>query len=284
MNKYIILTESGADLSSGIIKQHDIQVLPMHVVIGDMDYLDGSISIDELRRYYDKTGKIPTTSAVSPYEYQEIYEKITADYPESIVIHISYSSKLSSTFQNSLIADLGMNNIHHIDSLNVSGGLAFVVMRTIALIEEQPDMMLEELIDHMSRYAALTRFCFIPGNLDYLRAGGRVSNASYLGATLLKLRPLIETVDGKLISTRKYRGSMKSIARQMIRGFFSKYKIDKKKICLVCTSGIDEVIKSDMENCVRELGAQEIVWLESGCVITAHAGPGGIGVAAMEKT
>ena len=55
-------------------------------------------------------------------------------------------------------------------------------------------------------------FCsFIPGNLDYLKAGGRVSNAAYLGATLLRLKPLIEIVDGKLLASKKYRGRLKNL-------------------------------------------------------------------------
>ena len=58
---------------------------------------------------------------------------------------------------------------------------------------------------------------FIPGDLDYLRAGGRVSNAAYLGAKILGLHPLIEIQDGKLISTKKYRGSMARVIVQMAR-------------------------------------------------------------------
>ena len=56
------------------------------------------------------------------------------------------------------------------------------------------------------------RFAFFPGDLEYLKAGGRVSNAAYLAATLLGLRPLIEILDGKLVGTKKYRGSSEKIS------------------------------------------------------------------------
>jgi DegV family protein with EDD domain len=283
MQKYIIVTESGSDLSLNIIGQHDIQVLPMHVAIADADYADGSISIEELCNYYDKTGKIPTTSAVSPYEYQQLFEKIGAENPEVYIIHISYSSRVSSTFQNALIADTGENYIHHIDSLNVSGGFALIVMKAAQWIEQHPGITPEDLVARINEFAFLTRFCFIPGNLDFLRAGGRVSNAQHLGAILFKLRPLIEIVDGKLISTRKYRGSMKSVAQEMIKDFFSKSEIDKKEVYLVHSSRVDDDVKADMEKYVRELGVKKVVWLQTGCVITTHVGPGGIGIAAMVK-
>jgi DegV family protein with EDD domain len=283
MKRYVIVTESGSDLSHSILSRHHIQVLPMHVALGNADYTDGSISIEELCDYYDKTGKTPTTSAVSPYEYQKVFEKIGTENPKADIIHISYSSRVSNTFQNALIASKGVNSIYHIDSLNVSGGLALVVMKAIQLIEKFPDITSEKLVACVKACADLTRFAFIPGNLDYLRAGGRVSNAQYLGASLLKIKPLIEIVDGKLISAKKHRGSMKNVAQQVIKDFFSKFEIDKKEICLVHTSRVDEETRSDMEKHVRALGVEKVTWLQAGCVITTHSGPGGIGIAAMEK-
>ena len=43
-----------------------------------------------------------------------------------------------------------------------------------------------------------TQMCFVPRNLDYLRAGGRCSNATALVGNLLRLHPCIEIIDGKL--------------------------------------------------------------------------------------
>jgi len=283
MEKYVIVTESSADLSHNTIEQNHIQILPMHVAIENKDYLDGSISIEELCSYYDKTGKTPTTSAVSPYEYQQVFEKIGKENPEAIIIHVCYSSPVSNTFQNSLIASEGMKHIYHIDSFNVSAGLAFIVMKTIQLIEKHPDIIPKELVERVKAYAALTRFSFVPGNLDYLRAGGRVSNAQYLGASILRLKPLIELVNGKLISTRKHRGSVRNIAQQMVKDFFSKFKIDKSEIYLIHTSRVAEELKAEIEKHVRQFGVKEVVWLQAGCVITTHAGPGGIGIAGMEE-
>lgn len=284
MTKYTIVTESGSDLSNDIVEQHNIQVLPMHVLIGDKDYPDGAISIEELCGYYDETGKVPTTSAVNPDEYRKTFEKIRAENPNTIIIHISYSSHLSSTFQNSIIADEGMNDVYHIDALNVSAGLALIVIKTIQLIEKNPDIAPEDLVELVKGYATSTKFSFIPGNLDYLRAGGRVSNAQYLGAKMLKIKPLIEVSDGKLLSTKKYRGSSKRIVKQMIKDFFLEFNMDKKEICIIYVYEMDKDIKEDIENYVRELGVKEIVWLKAGGVITTHSGPGGVGIAGIEKT
>lgn len=285
MRKYTIVTESGSDLSDEIVKKHHIQMLPMHVLLGDKGYPDGAISIEELCGYYEKTGKVPTTSAVNPDEYRKALEKIRAEDPDTIIIHISYSSLLSSTFQNSMIADEGMSNVYHIDALNVSAGLGLVVIKTIQLIEKTPDIAPEDLVELVKKYANSTKFSFIPGNLDYLRAGGRVSNAQYLGAIVLRLKPLIEVSEGKLLSTKKYRGSLKRIVKQMINDFFAEFhNVDKSQICVVYVYEMDKEIKEDIEKYAQELGIEEIIWLKAGAVITSHSGPGGIGIAGIEKT
>ena len=65
----------------------------------------------------------------------------------------------------------------------------------------------------------MARVSFIPGNLEYLKAGGRLSNAAYLGATILKLKPLIEILNGKLVATKKFRGAMSHIAEKYLNEY-----------------------------------------------------------------
>ncbi len=284
MKRYVIVTESGSDLSRSIIDRYGIQVLPMHVTMGAAEYDDGSFPIEELCGYYEKTRKVPTTSAVNPYEYQCVFDKIRAETPDTYIIHIGYSSRVSSTYQNAVIAGEGNDRIHHIDSMNVSGGLALIVVKAAEWIEQDPEVAPEELVARITAAALATRFWFVPGNLDFLRAGGRVSNAQYLGASILRLKPLIEIIEGRSISTKKYKGDMKSIALQMIRDFFSEHKIDRGHVNLIHTGWTDEDTMAEMVNAVGKFGVKHTVWLQTGCVITAHAGPGGIGIAAMEAS
>jgi DegV family protein with EDD domain len=284
MNKYVIVAESGADLTREMIDRHHIHVAQMHVALGDKDYPDDRITVKELSEYYDKTGKLPTTSAASPNDFQLIYEQVIKETPDATIIHIGYSSKLSAAFQNSMIAnDTGViKSLFHIDSLNCSMGQAFIVMKAAKLIEENPDLSPEEIVRIVDGYAALTRFSFIPGNLNYLRAGGRVSNAQYLGATLFGIKPLIELLNGLMIPTKKYRGTMHRIIRNMIKEFFEKYNIDKKEIFLGETEGLSNDLKVDIEQQIRQFGVKEFVWIKSGNVIFSHAGPGAFGIVGMD--
>jgi DegV family protein with EDD domain len=282
MNNYIIIAESGADLSHDLISQHHIYIAHMHIAIGDVDYQDGFVSVEEICGYYDKTGKVPKTSAVSPFDYQVIYEKIRTENPDAIIIHICYSSKLSSTYQNSIIAEDDITRIYHIDSLSASMGQGFIVMKAVKLIEENPAISPEEIVRCVEEYAAATRFSFVPGNLDYLRAGGRVSNAQYLGATLLRLKPLIEMIDGTMVSIKKYKGTMRDIARKMIKEFFDKFNIDKKEVFIGDSYKMSKGLRAEVEKQIRDRGVKKVVWVKAGGVITAHSGPGAIGIAGIE--
>jgi DegV family protein with EDD domain len=283
MKKIIILTESGSDLPIDLVRQHNIEVVPMHVIMGDKSYSDGSMAVTDVYDYYKRTRKIPTTSATNPNEYQCYFKRITEENPGCIIIHVGYSSKPSCTYQNSIIASEGMENVYHADALNVTGGLAAIVLKAAELIEEHPEMLPEDLVKNIESYAARVRVSFIPGDLEYLRAGGRVSNAAYLGGTLLQLKPLIEIVDGELVSTKKYRGKISNIVEKYMKEYIDKYNMDKKLIYLIYSLGLEEEVKLRMAETARDNGFKKIIWIQAGCMISCHSGPGAIGFAAIEN-
>lgn len=282
MRKFIIVTESGADLPIELIKPYDIHVIPMHVIMDDKDYKDGSIPVTDVYDYYKKTKKIPSTSAVNPNEYEYIFKKLKEENSGCIIIHIGYSSKASCTYQNACIASDDMDDIYHIDSLNVSGGEAAIILKAADFIEKYPDIEATDLIEKIKEVVTRARVSFIPGNLEYLKAGGRLSNAAYLGASILQLKPLIEILNGKLVATKKFRGGIKRIAEKYINEFIDRYNMDREKIYFLYSLGLEEQIKQLMEEIAKKKGFKEIIWTQTGCVISTHGGPGAIGIAGFE--
>jgi DegV family protein with EDD domain len=283
MRKIILLTESGSDMPLYLVKLHNIQVVPMHVIMGDKSYADGSMAVTEVYDYYQRTKKVPSTSATNPDEYEAAFKRITEENPGCIIIHVGYSSKPSCSYQNSIIASEGMENVYHADALNVTGGLAAIVLKAALLIEKHPDMLPNDLVEKIESYASKARVSFIPGDLVYLRAGGRVSNAAYLGGTLLQLKPLIEIVNGELVSTQKYRGKIVNIVDKYMKEYIKKHNMDKEQIYLIYSLGLEEHIKQRMEQIAKEEGFKKIIWIQAGCMISAHSGPGAIGIAAFEN-
>lgn len=282
MRRIIFSTESGADLPKDMVEKHQIQVVPMHVIMNGKDYLDGELSVEEVFDYHSRTKKIPSTTATNVHEYHELFTKIRIDFPDSIIIHIGYTSKASASFQSALIAAEDFEDLFLIDALNVTGGLAAIVMYAATMLEEEPSISHVHLIEKIESVVPKTRLAFLPGSLDFLRAGGRVSNVAYIGGLLLKIKPCIELIEGKLVSTRKYRGSMSIVAEKLMRDYLNQYDIDRTQLYLIYSVGLDESIKRRMDEVAKELGFENVTWMQAGAMISTHAGPGGFGIAGLE--
>lgn len=282
MKRIILSTESGADLPKDLVEKHQIQVVPMHVIMDGKDYLDGELSVEEVFDYHSRTKKIPSTTATNVHEYQELFTKIRIEFPDSIIIHIGYTSKASASFQSALIAAEDFENLFLIDALNVTGGLAAIVLYAATLLHEEPSISHVHLIEKIESVVPKTRLAFLPGSLDFLRAGGRVSNVAYIGGLLLKIKPCIELIEGKLISTRKYRGSMSIVAEKLLRDYLNQYDIDRKQLYFIYSIGLEESIKKRMDDIAKETGFENVTWMQAGAMISTHAGSGGFGIAGME--
>lgn len=282
MRRIILTTESGADLPGDLAERYNVQVVPMHIVMDGKDYLDGHLPVEDIYEYYARTKKIPSTTSTNSYEYEEFFSKIKADYPDCIIIHIGYTSKASSSFQNAVIAAEEFEDLFLIDALNVTGGLAAVVIYAAEKLEQEPGIEPDELVRKIEAVVPKSRLAFIPGSLDFLRAGGRVSNMAYLGGTLLKIKPCIELVDGKLVSTKKYRGKMSTVAEKMMQDYLNDYKIDREQLYFIYSIGLDEQIKKRMDEIAADAGFKNVKWIQAGGMISTHSGAGGFGVAGIE--
>lgn len=282
MRKIILSTESGADLPADLAAAHNIQVVPMHVIMDGKDYLDGSLPVQDIYNYYDRTKKIPSTTSTNAHEYEKFFSKINKDHPDCMIVHIGYTSKASSSFQHAVIASEEFDNLILIDALNVTGGLTAIVMFAAQLLEKEPGIEPTSLVEKIEAIIPKSKLAFVPGSLDFLRAGGRVSNVAYFGGALLKLKPRIELIDGHLVSNKKYRGKMSSVSEKFIREYFNQYDINKEQLYLIYSIGLAEDIKNRMEEIATEHGFKNITWMQAGAMISTHSGPGGFGIAGIE--
>lgn len=283
MPRIILTTESGADLPADLAEKHKVQVVPMHVIMEGQDYLDGSLPVTEIYDYYNRKKKIPSTSATNSHEYYEFFTKIKADFPDCVIIHIGYTSRASASFQCAVVACEEIEDVFLIDALNVTGGLAAVVMYAVNLLEKEPTIEPVQLVEKVEAIVPKSRLAFVPGSLEFLRAGGRVSNVAYLGGALLKIKPRIELIEGKLVSTKKYRGNMRGVTEKLLQDYLSDYEIDRdQQLFFIYSIGLDESIKQRMDELAKDNGFKQVKWIQAGAMISTHAGPGGFGMAGLE--
>lgn len=209
-----ITSDSTSDLSPALLEQYDITVLPLYVTMGEQTCRDGvDARPEDLFAYVERTGSLPTTAAVNVADYHDCFAQFSPRH--EAVIHITISSDFSSCYQNACVAAEGFSNVYVVDSRNLSTGHGLVVLEAALAAQrgEQP----EAIVAHLNEVAGQVEASFVVDKLDYLVKGGRCSSAAALGANLLKLKPCIEVVDGRMKVGKKYRGNYDKVLLQYVR-------------------------------------------------------------------
>ena len=278
MKNYVLLVETGADIPTELADRFGIYQVPMHVSFGTETRDDGTIPIHELFSYYKKTGMLPKTSGCTPGDFEKIFDQIHAEHPDSHIIHLAYSAATTCSYQSAIIAAEGRTNITSIDTKHVSAGQTITALAVRQYIQIHPDCTPEQIEEAAVKIRSSCHMAFFPGDLAYLKAGGRVSNAAYLGAKILSLNPLIEINDGLLQATKKYRGSMQKVAPKLLQDYAADKKLDKRLLVFVYSEGLDETLKHTLTANANQLGFEKIFWIRTGCVVSSHSGPGAFGI------
>lgn len=283
MTQYIITTESGSDLPKEYVDRYNVQIIPMHVTMGNDTMPDGSFEVKKAFAYYDETGTLPKTSGTTPDDNLNKFTEIRAKYPDAHIIHIGYSAVTTVSFNAAHIAAEDFENIHLVDAKNVTLGLSAIVIATAQFIDENPDVTPEDIIAYVEDVRDRTRLVFLPKTLLYLKAGGRVSNLAFHGANLLKLHPTIILEDGYLVSGKKYRGSFERCINKMVTDFFNDFDIDPATVLVGGAPGVTNEQKETMFKLLADNNVSTTEWHQTGAVISSHGGPGAIGITGIIK-
>ena len=282
MNPILLTAESGSDLTREVAAKYGVTLVPMHVAFGGETRDDGSFPVTEMFEHYAATRDLPRTSGCTPHDFEVVFERLQSEYPGQPILHLAYSACTTCSMQSGVIAAEDRENIHFVDTKQVSAAQGAVVIAVAEYLKANPDATIEEAKAKAEEISKSVRMGFFPGDLDYLRAGGRVSNAAYLGAKLLSLHPLIEILDGKLMSTKKYRGNMAKVVNKLVNEYVENLD-PAQPLYFIYGAGLDEKIMRDVENIASEKGFERVSWVQTGCVIAAHSGPGAFGLVGFAK-
>ena len=216
MRDFIITTDTTCDLPESYILENKLDLHPLFyhfndsVIYGKDENLDPVVFYQRMR-----DGEMPTTMASNPEDSKDLFEaRIKEGYD---IIHIAFSSGLSSTCQNAVIAanelseDYPDAKITVIDSLCASMGEGLLVYKAIEYKKaghsyDETVAYINELVPHLSHR-------FTVDSLFHLHRGGRVSKATAIIGTLVGIKPILHVDDtGHLVSVGKTRGRKKALA------------------------------------------------------------------------
>ena len=277
MGKYVIVVESGADVTPELCERYGIVSVPMHVTIGDETVDDGTISPLEIYARCNELGQMPKTSGCSPADFEKVFDRIHAEQPDATILHLAYSEVTTCSHHSSKIAAEGRDYVRSMDTRFVSVGQSLVAVEAAKYIEAHPEASVDDIFAFVESVMDRVLLGFVPTDLAFLKAGGRLSNVAFLGAHLLKIKPCIEVTRGKFVATKKFRGSMLKCARAFLDHMISKGDIDYSHVGLAYSVGLSEELRGDMEVYARELGFESVTWTQVGGVISSHCGPTAFG-------
>ncbi|MBQ1546369.1 MAG: DegV family protein [Clostridia bacterium] len=283
--KIKITSDSTCDLGEELCVRYDIDIAPLHIVYGDKSYDDmRDITPADIVQRYRESKQLPKTSAVSVWEYTELFKKYVDDGYE--VVHISLGSSISSSHQNACTAAQEVGRVYVVDSQNLSSGMGLLVLKAAGMVKEGV-LTAEEIAECVKELSAKVSMSFVLDDLEFLRAGGRCSMLAALGANLLSIKPCIEVDNTKGASMtvgRKYRGKLDRVVPQYTREKLSQFSsFDNERAIIVSRDVSDEILNSVCE-IVESLGVfKEIMTASAGCTITSHCGPGTIGITFLSK-
>ena len=283
MSKIILVAESGSDITPELAEQYGVYVVPMHVAFDETTLDDGSFPPEKIVEFYQSTGRLPRTSGSTPDDFTPIFDRIHAEHPDAQILYLAYSAITTCSYQSAVIAAEGLDYVHPVDTRQVSVGQCAVVVEVAKALQANPDMTIQEAITKSNEIIDRARMCFLPDNLEFLRAGGRVSNVVALGSRILSLHPTIEILEGKLTATKKYRGKMEKVAAQLVTDYAESYDLDRDTLWLIWTVGLSDTVKEAVKETAAQCGFQHLEWIRANGVITTHGGPAAFGIAGFAK-
>lgn len=274
-----IIADSTCDLSKELIEKYDVEILPLHILLGEKEYLDGvNISPAEIYAWSDENKQTPKTSAIDMNTPVEVFQKYLDEGMEIVCFSISDDMSTTGNIFRMAVEELeAQDKIKVVNSANLSTGIGLLVLEAAIMAESGEDAT--AIAARMEELKPLVRSSFVVDTLVYLHRGGRCSGLAALAGGALKLHPRIEVADGKMRPGKKYRGSMGKAIMDYVKEMEESLKSARKDRVFITHSGCEEKVVSEVRAYLESLGHfDEILETVAGGVVSSHCGPGTLGV------
>lgn len=279
MSSYVIITDSSCDLPDSLVKELELEVLPLAFIMDGKTYRNYPDNREmSPREFYNKQreGSMATTNAVNVGEATDAIEAVLRQGKDVLVL--AFSSGLSTTYNSFQIAadDLAEKyperKVYAVDTLCASLGQGMLVYQAARLRQEGKSI--EEVRDWAEANKLKQCHWFTVNDLFFLKKGGRVSAATAVVGTMLQIKPVMHVDnDGHLIKVDTARGRKASLNALVDK--VGELAVDPaSQTMFISNSDCQEDAQYVADQVKARYGAREIIINSIGPVIGAHTGPG----------
>lgn len=288
MSDFKIITDSTCDLSQEMVDELNVTVIPMNFTIGTDSFLDYPDERDLASHdFYTRiaSGESSTTNQISLATFADTFEPALKEGMD--VIYLAFSSGLSGTYNNSIIAarDLAEKypdrKIYMVDTLAASLGEGLIVWHAVQ--KKRAGATIDEVKDWVEQNRNRMHHWFTVDDLNHLKRGGRISGASALVGTMLGIKPVMHFDDeGHIILIDKIRGRKQSLD-DLVNHMAKTSEDAGNQMIFVSHSDSMEGAEYVKEQVEKKFGTKQFRIAAIGPVIGAHTGTGTVALFYLGK-
>ena len=283
MREYVITVNSTVDLPKEWLEERHVPVIPLKYTIDGQTYDDmaGLTS----REFFQKLreGKMAVTSQINPGEAKAALEPFLKEGKD--VLHLAFSSGLSGTCNSMMIAAEELREEYPEAKVIVIDTLCACLGEGLLLHKALQQKAAGKTIDETAAWVEENKLHICHDvtvdDLNHLHRGGRISKATAVVGTMVKIKPIIHMDDnGKLQVIGKERGRKKSLNKIVDMAVEQSKGWDNDIIMITHGDCIEDA--EYVAGLVREkMGIDNILINNIGTVIGSHTGPGVVAVFCM---
>ena len=267
MTKIKIVTDSSVTIEPELVKQLDITVVPLSVMIDNVVYSDADLKEEgKFLQLMQEAKNLPKTSQPPVGVFAEVFEELSKDGSQILAIHMSHA--LSGTVEAARQgASLSTADVTVIDSSFTDQALKFQVVEAAKLAQEGKE--LEEILSHVEEVKNHTELYIGVSTLENLVKGGRIGRVTGLLSSLLNIRVVMQMKDHELQPIVKGRGA-KTFKKWLDELITSLSEHSVAEIGISYSGSADWA--KEMKESLQAYVEKPISVLETGSIIQTHTG------------
>lgn len=208
MSNYGLVFDSTVYLKEEIIKENNAKVASLNVVDGLESYREVEVKNKWIFERQD-SGAGLKTSQPSPGEFFEIFEDFIKEGKEKIFV-VTLSKNISGTFQSATLAKnmlVDPEKVYVFDTSLCAFGNEMIALELIEMVKSKETA--ENIITRINGIIESSTQMFSVENLFSLAKGGRLTATQAMLGTVLRIKPIIKIIDGRLVLDKKERSHKK---------------------------------------------------------------------------
>ena len=204
MTQVKIVTDSSVTIEPEVVKELNITIVPLSVMIDGVLYSDADLKEGEFLHLMQQSKNLPKTSQPPVGVFAEVFEELGKDGSQVVAIHMSHA--LSGTVEAARQgASLSSSDVTVIDSSFTDQAMKFQVVEAAKLAKEGKD--LETILAHIEEVKNHTELYIGVSTLENLVKGGRIGRVTGLLSSLLNIRVVMQMKNHELQPIVKGRGA-----------------------------------------------------------------------------